>query len=155
MKTEKRSLFKVLHPHGVNDVSEHLSELYSDGMSMGEIVEHLNKRYGYECSERGISYHLKKAGVTIRSKSEGKKLAMQRGRMIYHKKPVRESYKVKYISKRVRYEVLKRDGHRCMSCGLTVHDGARLELHHVDGDESVPNNLRTLCVDCHQGLHSQ
>lgn len=59
------------------------------------------------------------------------------------------------IPKRVRYDVLARDGHRCVSCGRGKHDGAVLEVDHIlpasrngSGDLS---NLQTLCKDCNQG----
>jgi hypothetical protein len=51
------------------------------------------------------------------------------------------------------YEVLKRDGWRCQSCGRTKC----LQVHHIQprgrlGDDAE-DNLITLCVDCHQACH--
>jgi hypothetical protein len=54
----------------------------------------------------------------------------------------------------VRYQVLKRDGHRCRSCGNT----AEVEPLHVDhiipiakGGKSDLENLQTLCQSCNLG----
>lgn len=59
------------------------------------------------------------------------------------------------ISKAMRYEVLKRDGHRCVSCGRSSHEGAKLEVDHIvphsrDGRD-VLDNYQTFCDDCNQG----
>lgn len=47
--------------------------------------------------------------------------------------------------------VLKRDRHRCVRCG---NAGNGLEVHHVkevwEGGEHDPDNLDTLCSDCHR-----
>jgi hypothetical protein len=61
------------------------------------------------------------------------------------------------IAKRVRYEVMRRDGHRCRYCGAAAPE-ATLTLDHVvphvigGGDE--PSNLVTSCVDCNAGKAS-
>lgn len=42
--------------------------------------------------------------------------------------------------------VKQRDGHRCVKCGSTD----RLEVDHiVDPDDHRPENLQTLCHECH------
>ena len=51
-----------------------------------------------------------------------------------------------------------RDGYRCRVCGKSKHkDGARLEVHHIirkaDGGTDVPENVVTLCEDCHKAHH--
>ncbi len=54
----------------------------------------------------------------------------------------------------LRQQVLERDGWRCQHCGRS----ADLQVHHIhprsrlggDGEE----NLVTLCVQCHELLHS-
>lgn len=62
------------------------------------------------------------------------------------------------VSKRVRYEVLRRDGHRCRYCGATPDDGATLTVDHVvpvslgGGDD--PSNLVAACRDCNAGKTS-
>jgi len=53
----------------------------------------------------------------------------------------------------VRSEILKRDGYKCQKCGSTKN----LQVHHivrvVDGGESDPDNLITLCEKCHRKEH--
>jgi 5-methylcytosine-specific restriction endonuclease McrA len=54
----------------------------------------------------------------------------------------------------VRQQVLRRDGWRCQSCGTM----SNLEVHHKEfrsqaGDDSA-ENLITLCVRCHAGVHN-
>jgi len=62
------------------------------------------------------------------------------------------------VSKRVRFEVLRRDGHRCRYCGASADDGAVLTVDHVmpqalgGGDE--PGNLVAACRDCNSGKSS-
>jgi len=55
----------------------------------------------------------------------------------------------KPIPRRVREEVLKRDG-ACVVCGRKEH----LHVHHVNPrGESSPENLVVLCKFCHQAVH--
>ena len=54
---------------------------------------------------------------------------------------------------RVRLIVLSRDGWRCVRCGRA----GRLEVHHkrhvAQGGDEQPENLETLCLDCHKAEH--
>ena len=58
------------------------------------------------------------------------------------------------VSKRLRYEVLRRDGHKCRYCGHTASD-TELAVDHVIpkslGGPDHPSNLVTSCVDCNLG----
>lgn len=58
------------------------------------------------------------------------------------------------VSKRLRYEVLRRDGHRCRYCGGASPDVA-LTVDHVLpvalGGQAEPGNLVTACKDCNEG----
>jgi 5-methylcytosine-specific restriction endonuclease McrA len=45
----------------------------------------------------------------------------------------------------VRQSVIERDGGKCRSCGETG-----TEIDHVNGDESIMENLQLLCADCHR-----
>ena len=53
----------------------------------------------------------------------------------------------------LRQQVLRRDGWRCQSCGTM----SNLEIHHKlfrsQSGEDSEDNLITLCVSCHQGVH--
>jgi hypothetical protein len=61
------------------------------------------------------------------------------------------------VSKRTRYEVLKRDNHTCRYCGATAPD-AILTVDHVTpvalGGSDAPDNLVAACRDCNYGKAS-
>jgi hypothetical protein len=61
------------------------------------------------------------------------------------------------VSKRTRYEVLKRDNHTCRYCGGTAPD-AVLTVDHVTpvalGGSDDPSNLVAACRDCNYGKSS-
>lgn len=60
----------------------------------------------------------------------------------------------KWLSKRVRFEIFKRDGFRCIYCGATPMQAALVADHVVPvaaGGASDPANLVTACVDCNGG----
>jgi 5-methylcytosine-specific restriction endonuclease McrA len=57
------------------------------------------------------------------------------------------------LYEQLRNRVLRRDGWQCQSCGTMLN----LEIHHRQfrshsGDDSE-ENLITLCVACHAGVH--
>lgn len=62
------------------------------------------------------------------------------------------------VSKRTRYEVLRRDNHTCRYCGTSVSDGAVLTVDHVVptalGGSDDPTNLVAACRDCNAGKAS-
>lgn len=55
----------------------------------------------------------------------------------------------------LRYDVMKRDGFRCVLCGRTAKDGVTLHVDHIypiaKGGKTEINNLRTLCEFCNLG----
>lgn len=61
------------------------------------------------------------------------------------------------VSKRLRYEVLRRDNHACRYCGATAPD-AKLTVDHVVptalGGTDDPSNLVAACADCNSGKSS-
>jgi hypothetical protein len=61
------------------------------------------------------------------------------------------------VSKRLRYEVLKRDGHACRYCGRTAPE-VKLTIDHVVpttlGGSDDPSNLVAACGDCNSGKSS-
>lgn len=61
------------------------------------------------------------------------------------------------VSKRLRYEILRRDNHACRYCGATA-PGATLNVDHVIpqalGGTDKPTNLVTACADCNSGKTS-
>jgi hypothetical protein len=58
------------------------------------------------------------------------------------------------IGKRLRFEILKRDGFKCRYCGVNAVSSL-LQVDHVvpvvEGGSSVHENLVTACVDCNSG----
>lgn len=58
------------------------------------------------------------------------------------------------LSRKLRFEILRRDGHRCRYCGATK-DEVRLEVDHIHprsrGGDDDPDNLVTACFDCNRG----
>ncbi|MFF7147543.1 HNH endonuclease [Streptomyces griseoaurantiacus] len=61
------------------------------------------------------------------------------------------------VSKRLRYEILRRDNHACRYCGAAAPD-VKLNVDHVIptslGGSDKPNNLVTSCADCNSGKTS-
>lgn len=61
------------------------------------------------------------------------------------------------LSRRLRFEVLRRDGHACRYCGAMAPD-VKLTVDHVVpvalGGSDEPRNLVTACVDCNNGKTS-
>ena len=61
------------------------------------------------------------------------------------------------VSKRLRYEVLRRDNHACRYCGAAAPD-VKLTVDHVMpvalGGSDDASNLVTACVDCNAGKSS-
>ena len=55
----------------------------------------------------------------------------------------------------MRYDVLRRDGFKCVLCGMSSSDGAILHVDHIipvsKGGKTVMSNLRTLCERCNLG----
>lgn len=61
------------------------------------------------------------------------------------------------VSKRLRFEILRRDNHTCRYCGRSAPE-VRLTVDHVVpstlGGQDVPENLVAACTDCNNGKSS-
>ena len=59
------------------------------------------------------------------------------------------------VSDSLRYNIFSRDRFRCVLCGASASQGARLHIDHIipisKGGKSTPENLRTLCERCNIG----
>lgn len=59
------------------------------------------------------------------------------------------------VSDSLRYDVMNRDGFKCVICGASAKEGAHLHVDHIipvsKGGTSTPSNLRTLCERCNIG----
>ena len=93
-------------------------------------------------------------------RQEGWKLeAIQEGNShfyILHSDKKGKGNKRVHISKKLRYEILRRDGFRCVQCGKSAEeDGVKLEIDHKIpvnmGGLTDYSNLQTLCRLCNQG----
>lgn len=58
------------------------------------------------------------------------------------------------VPNQLRWKVLQRDGFRCVYCGHTRLDGARLEIDHLQpvskGGRTHEDNLVTACFECNR-----
>lgn len=65
------------------------------------------------------------------------------------------AYQRSLMTPTLRYDVMKRDGFRCVLCGRTADDGVKLHVDHIlpiaKGGKTIKSNLRTLCEDCNHG----
>ena len=63
------------------------------------------------------------------------------------------------VSVKLRYSILERDAFRCVVCGDSSADGARLHVDHIisifNGGSNEPDNLQTLCEYCNLGKGKQ
>lgn len=82
--------------------------------------------------------------------------AMEEGKPL----PVGTDYQLgeMYNAYNVRQYVLKRDHYTCQCCGKhpTAKSEVKLHVHHKESRKTggnAPNNLITLCADCHRALH--
>lgn len=59
------------------------------------------------------------------------------------------------ISKKLRFDVFKRDGFRCTYCGAVPSETVLLEVDHIhpviEGGTNDGDNLVTACFDCNRG----
>ncbi len=64
-------------------------------------------------------------------------------------------YQRSIMTPALRYDVMKRDGFRCVLCGRSASDGIKLHVDHIvpiaRGGKTIKSNLRTLCEDCNLG----
>ena len=65
-------------------------------------------------------------------------------------------YQRSKMSPSLRYEVMRRDGFRCVLCGRSAkEDHVQLHVDHIQpvskGGKTELSNLRTLCQDCNLG----
>lgn len=64
-------------------------------------------------------------------------------------------YQRQLMTRKLRYQILKRDGFKCVICGRSQKDGAKLHVDHIKpvskGGKTEESNLRTLCDMCNLG----
>lgn len=134
------------------DYENFLIKLYNENMSGAEISELIERETEVVISPRSIQRIVAKSGK-MRTVKEAFGLAMGKGRVVWQleeDKKRREGARHQ-VAKRMRYEVMKRDGFKCVLCGskelLQIdHRVARMN----DGLDTF-ENLRTLCLECNIG----
>ena len=121
---------------------EPIRELYIEGLSSQEIKDVLK----LNISVRQIQRIIKEMGVS-RTIGDAFRNAVKRDRV--HFAYVKDKVKRLTLSPKLRYQVLERDGFKCVKCG----SNNVLEVDHIDEDKnhSVIENLQTLCHQCNQG----
>jgi len=133
--------------------------LYEEGMSGQEIADLIFRETGIAISCRSIQRKVRQFGKS-RNLKESFNNAMARGRVVWQAEldAERRSASRHQISRKLRMEILERDGFKCVLCG----HGGLLQVDHkiarVNGGEDVAENLRTLCIDCNIGkqqLHKE
>lgn len=71
------------------------------------------------------------------------------------KKKNTKEYQRKIMTDSLRYDIMKRDGFKCVLCGRKAEDGVKLHVDHIipvsKGGKTIENNLRTLCDSCNLG----
>ncbi|EKD43052.1 MAG: hypothetical protein ACD_72C00479G0003 [uncultured bacterium] len=133
-----------------------IKNLYLDQkFSAQEISDYIVKEKNILITTRSIQRQLKKLGLT-RGLSDAFNLAIKNGRKSYEhlKKPIKASLLRRGINLKLRYEILQRDGSRCVICGKTTKDDILVVDHIVPvvrGGTNSPNNLQTLCRACNHG----
>ncbi len=69
--------------------------------------------------------------------------------------PQNEPKDSRYISTKLRAEVMLRDNSTCQMCGKSVKDGIRIHIDHIIphewGGKTELENLQCLCSDCNEG----
>jgi 5-methylcytosine-specific restriction endonuclease McrA len=121
-----------------------IAQMYQTG---NYTTEYIAK--SYDISIRQVQRIAKKLGV-IRTQAEANKIAAPLKH--YHHVPEHLKVKRKHISQRTRFEVISNHLF-CSTCGLTVKDGIRLEVDHIDENPTNNDlsNLQVLCNNCNQG----
>lgn len=123
---------------------------YQEGLSCNEISELCKRKYSFVLTARSINRMLLRHGVRIRPQAESFRNAMKRGRVSHHWKKCSKVFR-KTLSPKLRFQVLERDGFKCVYCGAKE----LLEIDHivplVQGGSSLVENLQALCHQCNVG----
>lgn len=156
--TRRASIFFALSPDFPQSQSfaEIVVALYASPMSCYEIAEFIKAKTGIIFTPRSVERVLKESGVTLRKIKEAFGIAVKKKRVVWaYRSPThKKKQKRLQLPRRLRYEVLKRDGFKCVLCGQTAKDSL-LEIDHIKakifGGTNNLSNLRTLCFDCNKG----
>ena len=133
-----------------------ISSLYlNKELSSKEISEELFSKTKIFITPRSIQRQLKSLKI-IRSFSDAFNLAIKKGRKSYThlRRSVKSRDMRKGIQPKLRYQVMQKDGFKCVLCGKNANED-RLEIDHIKpvvyGGTNELDNLRTLCSECNKG----
>lgn len=76
---------------------------------------------------------------------------------VYSTKQTKDEFLASYEWRKVRMQILKRDGARCACCGADRTDGLKMHVDHIKPRKLYPelaldlNNLQVLCEVCNHG----
>ena len=86
---------------------------------------------------------------------EGYNIETTKNGYILHALKPKPGFKKSTITKKLRYEILRRDRYRCQICGRGQSDGTKLHVDHKHpkdlGGSNEESNLWTLCRECNEG----
>ena len=93
----------------------------------------------------------------LRKKFGGMKVAQPKRTLPSTPSVTSKAFLESFEWRRLRMEVLKKYGPRCMCCGATPKDGAVMNVDHIKPRKLFPNlaldisNLQILCHECNHG----
>lgn len=131
---KEKTLIQQMLLHPVTDIIYNVSTYYSSPQKQINLTKKASFHFPqiYSCLDSIARKYL--------SKETHKQLAIvERG----------------YVTDSLRYDILRRDNFRCVLCGSSAKEGARLHVDHIipiaQGGKSDSSNLRTLCERCNIG----
>jgi len=126
-----------------------IKKLYKDGFSANEIVSILKLSITPRTIQRWL-----KADNLNRTKENAFRLAVRRGVVTYHKKPLASLKQRKTVNNALRYKIFSQYGFKCVLCGATSKDD-RLQIDHINENpfDNSEENLQVLCEACNKGKY--
>lgn len=135
------SKYNILRRPNLYKNSTWLRQKYIDeNLNMTEIAKLC------DCSSGAIVLWMGKHNIPIRTRSQAKIGSLH---PLWNGGSSREPYDIKF-SPVLKRKIRRRDGYICQKCGI-LENGKAHDVHHIDYDKqnSIPENLITLCRSCH------
>lgn len=105
------------------------------------------------CSPAGRRTYSKKFSMDEKAIAD----AISQSHRIVSEQEARKRERAK-VTQKLRHKVLERDHYRCVHCGASAIDGAKLHVDHIipiaHGGKTELDNLQTLCEACNLGKGS-
>lgn len=155
-RRKRTMLAKILGIKNRQEYEDFFVKMYKEGMSSHEISEWVEEKTKIYLGPRSIMRYMEKAGC-LRNCKDAWQNAIKRGRVKWQlkaDKKTREKVEPQ-VCRNLRYEIMQRDGWRCVLCGNGRKEGTLLQIDHITakcfGGTNNKKNLRTLCIDCNIG----